>query len=62
MNWKPYAAACAVIAALLYLAGSFAYASFDIRIWDEVGRGMVAWAWPIACFFICALIAQERAQ
>ena len=32
-------------AAIIYLAGAFMAASFDITIWDEFGRAMAGLGW-----------------
>ena len=51
----------ATSAILLYLGGSFAAASFDITMWDGLGRGMVAMMWLIlAAAAVPAIIAGEE--
>ena len=47
-------------AVLLYLAGSFAAASFDISMWDSLGRGMAAMMWLVlAAAVVPAILVGE---
>ncbi len=40
---------CAAWGLILYLAGSFVAASFDIETWDGVGRAFIAFFWFVGC-------------
>ena len=48
------------IALLIFLAGCFANASFDIRTWGDLGRTMVAVEMLGACVLIFAFSESEE--